>query len=60
MLSLRHPVFILCHKIFLPLIYSTASSQKPNPSQHMFPMGTYFSNRYRGKLLEDIKTKDPS
>ena len=29
------------HKIFLPLIYSTASSQKPTPSQHMYPMGTY-------------------
>ena len=35
-LSLHHPNLpcIYSHKIFLPLIYSTASSQKPTPSQH--------------------------
>ena len=49
-LSLRHPNLpcIYSLKIFLPLIYSTASSQKPTPSQHMYPMSTYFFIRYKG------------
>ena len=42
-LSLRHPNLpcMYSHKISLPLIY-IASCQKSTPSQHMYPMGTYF------------------
>ena len=63
-LSLCHPNLpcIYSHKIFLPLIYSTACSQKPTPSQHMYPMGTYFLNLVtslviRSSVAFSIKSK---